>query len=116
MSKYIQLVAVRVNDGSHDAYLYRAPRWACSVGDIVLVNFGGVRQGTVLMTQDEDMAGDYGRGKAMAIVEAFGAHWPLQPVLLRLVKREVEFDKEDWTPEDDLEKEEEEDDDAVRPD
>lgn len=52
----------------------------------------------------------------MAVVEAFGANWPLQPVLLRLVKREVEFDKDDWTPEDDLEKEEEEDDDAVRPD
>ena len=110
MSKYIQLVAVRVNDGSHDAYLYRAPRWACSVGDIVLVNFGGVRQGTVLMTQDEDMDGDYGRRKTMTVVEAFGANWPLQPVLLRLVKRD------DWTPEDDLEKEEEEDDDAVRPD
>lgn len=113
--KYIQLVAVRVNDGSHDAYLYRAPGWECGVGDIVLVNFGGVRQGTVLMTQDEDMASDYGRSKTMAAVEAFGAHWPLQPVLLRLVKREIEFDKDDWTPKDDLEKKEE-DDDTVRAD
>ena len=107
MSKYVQLVAVRVNDGTHDAYLYRAPRWECHPGELVVVNFGGKRQGTVLMVEDQDMASEYGRERVMEVVKAFGAHWPLQPVLLRLVAKEPVPDEDDWK---------EEDDDAVRAD
>ena len=108
MSKWIQLVAVRVNDGSHDAYLYRAPRFACDPGDIVVVNFGGDRQGTVLMTWDACVDTDVKKQEAMDIVKAFGSRWPLQPIKLRLIRKEVFFDEEDWS--------EEESDDPVRAD
>ena len=110
MSKWMQLVVVRINDGSHDAYLYRAPRFACNPGDTVTVNWGGKRQGTVLMIWDACVDGERKKQEAMAITEAFGANWPPQPVLSIITEKELCFDNEDWAPE------QEEDDDAVRPD
>ena len=112
MSKWIQLVVVRVHDGSHDAYLYRAPRFKCEAGDTVVVNFGGERQGTVLMVWDACVDGERKKQEAMNIAKAFGAHWPLQPVLSIITAKELCFDNEDWTPEDDKE----ESDDPVRAD
>lgn len=109
--QWIQLVMVRF-EPAHDAYLYRAPRWECHPGELVVVNFGGKRQGTVLMVEDQDMASEYGRERVMDIVKAFGAKWPLLPVMSTVHEYEIEFDEEDWAPEDD----EEESDDTVRAD
>lgn len=114
--QWIQLVVVRVPENSHDAYLYRAPRFMCDPGDIVLVNFGGTRQGKVLMTINGDISSEHKRDEVMDIVRAFDARWPLQPVEGVLITKNPSWDEDDWTPEDDLEKEKEESDDAVRPD
>lgn len=107
--QWIQLVMVRF-EPAHDAYLYRAHRFACDPGDTVLVNFGGSRYGKVLAVIDKDIASESNRKDVMDIVKAFGAKWPLLPVMSTVHEYEIEFDEEDWAPEDD----EEESDDTVR--
>ena len=107
--QWIQLVVVRTSETGRDAHLYRAPRFMCSPGDFVMVNFGGKKQGKVLITWDGDMTINNKRDDVMDIVRAFGACWPLQPIIGRVVERAPHWDEDDWCPEDDRE----EDDDSV---
>lgn len=107
---WIQLVMVRF-EPAHDAYLYRAHRFSCNAGDTVLVNFGGTRYGKVLAAVDKNLAHESDYKAVRRVADAFGAAWPLPPILKLVVEYEMEFDEEDWSPEDEKE---EETDDAVR--
>lgn len=98
--QWIQLVMVRF-EPAHDAYLYRAHRFSCEPGDTVLVNFGGSRYGTVLSVADEDLRNPDRRKTVMRVVKAFGATWPLPPVLKLVHEEDIEFDEDDWSEEDD---------------
>lgn len=97
---WIQLVMVRF-EPAHDAYLYRAPRFSCEPGDTVLVNFDGTRYGKVLAAVDKNLAYESDYKAVRRVADAFGAVWPLPPVLKLVREESLEFDSDDWEVEDD---------------
>lgn len=102
-NKWIQLVVVRLSDD--DAFLFRAPRFSCKPGDEVEVaTRRGQARGRVLFTDDfalPDRWKDVER-----IVKAFGAQWPICPVVSRLAVTDMKFDDSDWNVGDELPAEE----------
>lgn len=97
---WIQLVMVRF-EPAHDAYLYRAPHFKCDVGDTVLVNFGGNRYGKVLNVDTICVGAPHNYKAVRNVAKAFGAAWPLPPVLKIVHEEDVEFGDDDWKEEDD---------------
>lgn len=106
-SKWMQLVVVKFDTGKAPEYmLYRAPRFKCTIGDTVLVDkpHDGSKYGTVAYEETVHR----GFSKAKEAAKAFGAEWPLLPVLKIVREYDLDFDAEDWQGE-----EEDEDNDTV---